>query len=67
MSIGTGLFLFLTKILFMEKKKVAEINAHGSLALLALGHVGIRKWREAVHQEKMKSSKDRENGKKAGE
>ncbi|MFN5912556.1 MAG: hypothetical protein ACK45H_14535 [Bacteroidota bacterium] len=51
----------------MEKKKVAKINAHGSLALLALGHVGIRKWREAVHQEKMKSSKDRENGKKAGE
>lgn len=38
-----------------------EINAQGSLGILALGSVGIKKWREAVklkESKKDKKSKD---------
>jgi hypothetical protein len=36
----------------MEKEYT--ITAQGSLGLLALGHVGLRKWREVVEKEKIK-------------
>jgi hypothetical protein len=33
--------------------KEYKITPQGSLGLLALGHVGIRKWREVVEKEKL--------------
>lgn len=34
----------------MEKEY--KITSQGSLGLLALGHIGLRKWRQVVEQEK---------------
>jgi hypothetical protein len=48
----------------MEKKKEAKVTSHGSLAILALGHTGLRKWREVVNSEKKSTIQDQENGKK---
>lgn len=38
----------------------------GSLGLLALGHIGLDKWREAVREKKRNSEKGK-NGKEAHE
>jgi hypothetical protein len=35
----------------MKKDKNYEITPQGSLGILALGDVGIRKWRAAVQQQ----------------
>lgn len=41
-----------------EDPKEFKLTAQGSLGILALGSVGIRKWREVVKQTKLsKSSK----------
>ena len=40
----------------MENKEYI-ITPQGSIGILALGHVGIRKWREIVQQEKDKKEK----------
>jgi hypothetical protein len=40
-----------------EKSKVIEVNAQGSLGILALGHLGLRAWRYAVEKEKIKTQK----------
>jgi hypothetical protein len=34
------------------------VTPQGSLGILALGHVGIRKWREIVQKEKDKKEKN---------
>ncbi|MEY3085247.1 MAG: hypothetical protein RL037_1427 [Bacteroidota bacterium] len=34
--------------------KEYKITEQGSLGLLALGHIGLRKWREVVAEEKKK-------------
>jgi hypothetical protein len=34
--------------------KEYKITSQGSLGLLALGHIGLRKWREVVAQENKK-------------
>lgn len=36
----------------VNMEKEYKITSQGSLGLLALGHVGLRKWREVVEQEK---------------
>lgn len=43
--------------------KEYKITSQGSLGLLALGHIGLRKWREAVAQEN-KKIQDKKNDKK---
>jgi len=34
-----------------EKKEVFEVTAQGSLGLLALGHIGVIKWKAAMEAE----------------
>jgi hypothetical protein len=47
-------------------KKEYQITSQGSLGLLALGHVGLRKWREVVEKEKIEiRNSPKENGKKS--
>ena len=47
----------------MEKEY--QITSQGSLGLLALGHIGIRKWREVVEKEKLEiRNSSKENVKK---
>lgn len=49
----------------MEKgNSEAQITAQGSLAILALGSVGIKKWREVVKERKQIKQESREDGKK---
>lgn len=49
----------------MEKKnKEALITVQGSLAVLALGSVGIKKWREIVREEKQDKQESKGDGKK---
>lgn len=38
-----------------DKSNVYTVTPQGSLGLLALGHVGLIKWREAIHASKSKS------------
>ena len=46
-------------ILFMENKEYI-ITPQGSLGLLALGHIGIQKWRAAIQaQNKIQESTDK--------
>jgi len=50
----------------MENKDYI-VTPQGSLGILALGHLGIRKWREIVQKEKDKKEKNqnqKENAKK---
>jgi hypothetical protein len=43
----------------MEQKEYI-VTAQGSLSLLALGHIGIQKWREAIRtQNNVQKSKDK--------
>jgi hypothetical protein len=41
--------------------KEYKITEQGSLGLLALGHIGLRKWREVVKQEKLKREEAKKN------
>jgi hypothetical protein len=41
-----------------NKNKTYEITPEGSLGLLALGAIGLRKWREVRDADKIKSKKD---------
>ena len=52
-----------TKLKMAEKYKITPM---GSLGLLALGHVGILKWKETVvaFEKEMKDKKETENVKK---
>jgi hypothetical protein len=45
-----------------NKNRIVEIGPQGSLAVLALGSVGLKKWREAVReaQEKEAQSKKKD-------
>jgi hypothetical protein len=45
-----------------NKNKIVQIGPQGSLAVLALGSVGLKKWREAVReaQEKEAQSKKKD-------
>jgi hypothetical protein len=44
--------------------KEYKITEQGSLGILALGHIGIRKWREVVNKEKSKRDQDKINEQK---
>ena len=46
-----------------NKPQEVEITPQGSLGLLALGSVGLRKWREV--RDKHNAKKKKENGKKS--
>lgn len=49
-----------------EQKRVeVKITPQGSLGLLALGHVGLRKWREVrdTHRAKMKKNQSKKEDK----
>ena len=46
------------------KNRIVEIGPQGSLAVLALGSVGLKKWREAV---RVAQEKDAQSKKKDGE
>jgi hypothetical protein len=50
------------KILLIMSKEY-KITEQGSLGLLALGHIGLRKWREVVAEEK-KKRQEKKNDKK---
>lgn len=41
----------------MEKKEYI-VTVQGSLGLLALGHIGVSKWREAINNKKKVESKE---------
>lgn len=43
--------------------KEYKITEHGSLGLLALGHIGLKKWREVVELEKKKREEEKKNEK----
>jgi|GEM_PF-6090569 len=45
-----------------DKSKIVQIGPQGSLAVLALGSVGLKKWREVVReaQEKEAQSKKKD-------
>jgi hypothetical protein len=48
-----------------NKKNTFKITPEGSLGLLALGAIGLRKWREVRDSDKIKSKKDNlEDGQK---
>jgi hypothetical protein len=47
-----------------DKEIVVKVTPEGSLGLLALGHVGLDKWREAL-KEKAQNSKKGNDGKEA--
>jgi len=58
------LILHFIEIEFNMEKEY-QITSQGSLGLLALGHVGIRKWREVVEKEKLEiRNSSKENVKK---
>jgi len=38
-----------------EKSKVIEVNPQGSLGILALGHVCLKIWREAIEKDQKES------------
>lgn len=44
--------------------KEYKITEQGSLGLLALGHVGLRKWREVVAEEKKKRAQEKKDAEK---
>jgi hypothetical protein len=44
--------------------KEYKITPQGSLGLLALGHVVIKKWREVVEKEKLKKTNSNDDKKK---
>ena len=39
-----------------DKNKIVQIGPQGSLAVLALGSVGLKKWREAVREAQEKEA-----------
>ena len=45
----------------VNMEKEYKITSQGSLGLLALGHIGIRKWREAIEQEKNETRNSAKN------
>lgn len=46
-----------------NKNRIVEIGPQGSLAVLALGSVGLKKWREAVRKAQEKEAqKKKEDG-----
>ncbi|MFM7682795.1 MAG: hypothetical protein ACKO7P_08620 [Bacteroidota bacterium] len=45
-------------------RKEYKITEQGSLGLLALGHIGLRKWREVVAEEKKKRAQEKKDAEK---
>jgi hypothetical protein len=47
--------------------KEYTITSQGSLGLLALGHIGIKKWKEVLANEKLNKSSDKNTIKRENE